>query len=494
MNPDLTLRPNTPTIILVGGTFTADTGEHLDSRQPFADDPRSTTARQALAGSELWWLVTASLVLPLLDAEGDDSFAIAGGAKSVVTPRPDGTVRRRRLASVLQGGVRPSKSNGRWKVTYGAGLWREVDTHVLVDTTSMFWQYASALDDYGEFEQNWLRQKNLIIVGVHTHADTIYLNGYTEWVAAGRPQQAGGPQLPRRQSSADGLHAVLPVQAEFRVTGVVQNGTWIDPAPLEAARALLQARFDLRLGIWDLVTNDTLRATLLNETPIPAAPVTLAQKTVGAHERTAAWRAQRTEKQKSADAYRQAMSQRLSALDAYGWTTALPGVRGDVDPVHPYRRSLLVAVAPDCDDPEAHPRHPRLQPGTPILWIQLEIVPYAISTTRVELVAPPVPGTTCKTIVPAFYERQMPQLTKIATPYPSSGCTTFHSGGYTTYELMGFGGSVGVGKADWAQRIASVADRTSAWLELFAPLSKKCREAITAANPRPTGIGRGTQK
>jgi len=494
VNPDLTLRPNTPTIILVGGSFTADTGEQLDSRQPFADDPQSRIARRALAGSELWWLVTASLVLPLLDAQGDDSFAIVSGAKSVVTPRPDGTVRRRRLASVLPGGVRSLKSNGRWEVTYCAGLWGWVGTRVLVDTSSHYWKYASALDEYGEFEQNWLRQKNLIIVGVHTHADTIYLNGYTEWVAAGRPKQAGGPRLPRSQSSADGLHAVLPVEAEFRVTGVVQNGTWIDPAPLEAARALLQARYDLKLGIWDLVTNDTLRSTLLKETPIPAAPATVAPKTVGAEERTAAWRAQRTEKQKSADAYRQAMAQRLRALDAYGWTTALPGVRGDVDPVHPYRRSLLVAVAPDCDDPEAHPRHPRLRPGTPILWIQFEIVPYAISTTRVELVAPPVPGTTCKTIVSAFYERQMPPLTKIATPYPTSGCTAFHSGGYTTYELMGFGDGVRVGKADWTQRIAGVADRTPAWLELFAPLAEKCRDAITAANPRPKGKGRGTQK
>jgi hypothetical protein len=347
MKPNTRIRPNTPTIILVGGTFTADTGEHLDSRQPFPDDPQSKTARSALGGSELWWLVTASLVLPLLEGEGDDSFAIARGAKSVVTPRPDGTVKRRRLATVLPGGVRPSNSSGRWEVTYGGHLYgeRELDTRVLVDTGSAYWQYASALDDYEEFERNWLRQKNLIIVGVHTHADALYLNGYTEWVADGRPKQAGGPGLPRTHSAKDGLHAVLPVEAEFGVTGVVQNGTWVDPAPLEAARALLQARFDLRLGIWDLATNDTLRSTLLKETPVAAAPTTPAQETVGAQERTAAWRAKRTKIQKRTEASHQAMSERLTVLDACGWTSTLPGVRGDIDPAHPYRRSLLLAVA-----------------------------------------------------------------------------------------------------------------------------------------------------
>lgn len=483
MKPDTKIRPNMPTIILVGGTFTADTGEQLDSRQPFPDDPQSENARSALGGSELWWLVTASLVLPLLEAEGDDSFAIARGAKSVVTPRPDGTVKRRRLATVLPGGVRPSNSSGRWEVTYGGALYgeRELDTRVLVDTGSAYWQYLPALYDYEEFERNWLRQKNLTIVGVHTYADTLYLNGYTEWVADGRPKQAGGPGLPRRHSPTDGLHAVLPVEAQFQVTGVVQNGTWIDPAPLEAARALLQARFDLKLGIWDLVTNDTLRATLLKETPLTPAPADLAPKTLGAEERTATWRAQRTEKQMRAEAYRRAMSERLTVLDACGWTNALPGVGGDVDPAHPYRRSLLLAEAPDCDEAEASARHPRLRPRKPVLWLQLEILAGRISETKVVLVVPPLPGTSCQEIVSAFHKQHRHQVAKIAAPYAVSMGTTFHNGGTNTCDLMEFGLSDGVGKPDWTQqRIDGVGARTQAWVELFAPLADQCRKAITA--------------
>jgi hypothetical protein len=39
------------------------------------------------------------------------------------------------------------------------------------------------------------------------------------------------------------------------------------------------------------------------------------------------------------------------------------------------------------------------------------------------------------------------------------------------------------GGMDWMGRIADIANRTPAWIELFAPLSQRCREAITV-NPR----------
>ncbi|HEY5230643.1 MAG TPA: hypothetical protein VIJ11_07110 [Galbitalea sp.] len=63
---------------------------------------------------------------------------------------------------------------------------------------------------------------------------------------------------------------LIPIEASFGVTGLVQRQQWKDPSDLEAARALLEARFDLQIGIWDLVGNATLRQTLLK--PIPAVP------------------------------------------------------------------------------------------------------------------------------------------------------------------------------------------------------------------------------
>ena len=69
----------------------------------------------------------------------------------------------------------------------------------------------------------------------------------------------------------------VPVQADFTVTGLVQNGEWQDPSDLEAARSLLQASDDLKIGIWDLVGNATLRRTLLEAVPsAPPPPIAVA--------------------------------------------------------------------------------------------------------------------------------------------------------------------------------------------------------------------------
>ena|ERR1700722_17061797 len=116
MNASASPQPSTPTIILVGGPFTADTGEYLDSRQPFPDDPLSDKAQTALANSELWWLTTASLVTPLVNEAAGDSFALVVGARTLIAPRPDGTMQRRRLALSHPGGVRPQKPTGKWQL------------------------------------------------------------------------------------------------------------------------------------------------------------------------------------------------------------------------------------------------------------------------------------------------------------------------------------------------------------------------------------------
>lgn len=68
------------------------------------------------------------------------------------------------------------------------------------------------------------------------------------------------------------------------MTGLIKDGLWQDPSDLEAARALLQARFDLRIGIWDLASNPTLRKTLLDgqpSTPAPADPVPIPNAAAG---------------------------------------------------------------------------------------------------------------------------------------------------------------------------------------------------------------------
>lgn len=491
MKPDAGIQPDRPTLILVGGTFTADTGEHLDSRQPFADDPRGRVAQSTLARSEIWWSATTSLVLPLLDAMGGDHFAMICGIRTVVAVRSDGTILRRRLASVLPGGVRTAKKSiGRWQqLEVNSDLWGPRDfrgpltTPVVVTTGG--WLYVGR--DYADFEDRW-RLKNLvedlIIVTPHTDATSVYLDGYVEWVADGRPKYASVPPQPSYGHDGTPLAEVVPVEGDFRVTGVLQDGKWVDPAPLEAARLLLQARFDLKLGIWDLVTNDVLRTTLLKETPIAAPPSAPAAKTAGAIERQQALQAQRTEKQKRSAASRAESAALLMLLDAGGWISSLPGVLGDIDPTHPFRRSLPIAVVPDRDDSEARGRHPAIRPGKTVLWLQFELHRDRPSHSEVVLVVPPPLDSLRLRIFDPFFKEHSSALERIASPDHVSGVTTFHSRDTISFNVLAY--EYTGGKTDWAGRLAGIAQRTPAWIELFAPLTRTVLEAITA-NP---GLGR----
>src|SRR5215204_481596 len=94
-----------PTVALVGGRMTVDDGSILDSRQQVEGDPESRVTRNSLANSLLWWTTTSSLVEPLLDTTGAESFALVIGPRSVVELRHDGTLRRTRLRSLLRGGT-----------------------------------------------------------------------------------------------------------------------------------------------------------------------------------------------------------------------------------------------------------------------------------------------------------------------------------------------------------------------------------------------------
>ncbi len=96
---------NGATVVLVGGLMTVDDGTKLDSRQPIEDDPECRTVRTCLAGSMLWWLTVISLVDPILDDAGAEAFALVIGARTLLDVQADGSTRRNRLRSVVQGGL-----------------------------------------------------------------------------------------------------------------------------------------------------------------------------------------------------------------------------------------------------------------------------------------------------------------------------------------------------------------------------------------------------
>lgn len=474
------MRPNTPTIILIGGPFTADTGEQLDSRQPFAEDPLCFIAQKALAASELWWHTTTSLVWALVTAEGDEGFANVSGPRSVIALKPDGTPTRRRLAPLLTGGVRKKPDDqGRWRMS-DSEVWGELDSRILVDAYGMFWRMALSMHDYAYFERTWFKHDKLIIVAPHTYAETVYLNGYVEWVARGRPLYAPGPPLPYPEDGRPSLPTVVTTEADFRVTGAVQDGAWVDTSALEAARALLQIRFDLKLGIWDLVTNETLRTTLLKETPVAVPPEAPAPQTAGVVQHLKAWEAGRTEEQKRRDAHRDEVVEALTeTFDTAGWTSSLPGVGLSVNPTSRYKRCFPLAYAPDCDEAEANARHPSLQPGTVILWLRVEIHPDDGGAGSVDLVIPPPLGSLIEDVFFPIYMKLVPKLEGIASPHRmrvGHGCDMRE---VVTFGLAQVATSNKFEIADWRQRLHEIAEKTPAWANALAPIAQYFRDAVT---------------
>jgi hypothetical protein len=103
------------------------------------------------------------------------------------------------------------------------------------------------------------------------------------------------------------------------VTGLVRDGEWVDPAPLEAARRLLEARYDLKIGIWDLVDNDILRNSLLEtitKSPVPRVPVVVPTAATARAARRTGEVLNRRAEERSAMAH---ISTLMGPLDAIGW-------------------------------------------------------------------------------------------------------------------------------------------------------------------------------
>ncbi|MBE5469514.1 hypothetical protein E3G67_001443 [Mycobacteroides abscessus] len=468
------LTAHVPTIVLIGGRYTTDGGDQLDSRQPFADDTHSSIPLKTLSTSELWWDTVSSLVLPLLEARGDDAVAKIGGPRTLMSPNPNGPVLRRRLAGVLPGGVRtPKKRAGRWRLVEMSQMWEDdEDAAVVVDTWGWYWFNAMSASDFAHFEKTWLSQDNLVIVAPHTHAATVFLDGYIQWVAEGRYPHTLDMPLPPYNWDL-GQIPVVPIEADFHVTGVLQDGSWVDPAPLEAARALLQTRFDLRIGLWDLATNDTLRTTLLREAPVLAAPETVASRPspVVAHEQR--MKADRTPEQVERDDAWAAAAEVLKTLDAHGWTADLPDSAGNVDPDAKYTRSLPLAFVPELDPADDRPRHPALRPGKPILWLHCSFRP-AVEHTVGLIVVPPTSQRLHYEIGMFFFDNRL-EFESASAPYDANGVTSGGRRGVTFHSIARFGGP---DPAGWQDRIEFIKQKTQTWRTLLLPVIDMCLQSI----------------
>ncbi len=347
--------------------MTVDGGTRIDSRQPIADDPECRVMRTCLGASLLWWLTVISVVEPILSDAGDDAFALVLGFRTLLDLQGDGSVRRTRLRAMVPGGltsiklvrtginealppgVEPAGSmDPSWtgESMGEVGLifteprcpWRVLDGNeyylaqagptlrptVIVDTTD------SVLHD-GSFES--LRRRRLfdervVLVIPHTHAAERLIKAYPDHVRAGRtisPLAGAVVWDPLAPPDPIRYTTPVPVSADFRVSGLMRGNAWQDPSDLEAARSLLQARFDLRIGIWDLVQNPVLRRTLLESPPSSSAPKRGAAVPLGAATRASRVVAERIANKTRESSARAQIDRQIGALISTGWTQTQHG-------------------------------------------------------------------------------------------------------------------------------------------------------------------------
>lgn len=482
-----------PTIVLIGGRMTVDDGASFDSRQRIEGDETSEVTLRSLATSLLWWRTTISLVMPILDCADETAFALVVGQRSVIELRQDGTFHRTSLRSVLPGGttqVEIIRTNmreplpdtyeeakdsrelndddlgtvgfkrgepfKRWRFLNGNEYYLSqagpgIGPKVIVDTTPWFLPENYRGHNLAGLEASRLFCEDVTLVAPHTYSADHHFKAYAEWVERGRPPDPPVEWIEQSNkwdsdARLQSLHYAtpIPIAADFGVTGLVVNARWEDPADLDAARSLLQARYDLKIGIWDLASNPTLRKTLLEVTPVlPAPPVAAAVP------REAAKRAESEvdAKMASRSMEKQALltlSDRLGLLKAAGWVPRAARERWL------FRLPLTELVS-------------RWTNEEPIPFGQLEVSVAKRSTTVSVF-------TTMynQVSLPDYLEARREELARIAG---TDACPLGKNLPIALWRSTGGWDD----DVDWAERDRGLAERTPCWVEVFADLWKECR-------------------
>ena len=476
-----------PVIILIGGMMTVDDGTSIDSRQAVEGDPSSRVTHASLATSLLWWITAASLIGPVLDSAAADAFALVLGGRSVAGLRPDGTMRRTSLRSFLPGGtgnieiklareplpgrfgllpdayyngtlgLDPGEPGKRWRFFNGNEYFlRHAGTAIgpsaIIDTSRSLMDGTQITGKHLEdLQETRLFDPSLVLVLPHTHRAEALINAYHEQLA----HRWHGPQHssdwdPQAPPNPVRYAVPVPVKADFGITGLSAGGTWCDPADLEAARTLLQARYDLKIGIWDLAANPVLRRTLLHPAPTPAAPPQAAAIPPAAARRARQKAAAITSEQAAIRAALDQVSAHLGPLHRQGWKTQQPGSL----------RLALTDEFPRWDGPES------------LVWLHLtiskrqaEITAFALQYNHPDI-----------NIVPYIKERSQ-ALSRIAAPgqfAPDDRWTVLwrDQGGYDN-------------PAAWPDTATLIASRAEQWKQEFHELCTISLEVANGTRPYP---------
>ena len=274
------------TVILIGGTATlVNGGPEVDIRAEHAHDPLSAVTNAIAANSVQWWETATSLVRPMVAATNHLTQASIFGKRTVTTATPAGETKRTRLSSLLDGGVAAVKpetvakpfADADWLLSdYQHHNIRQLNpglrSQLFVSTdASVFTVLYERAPLFRQFE-SFVSDGSVLIVP-HTRLAERFLNAYAEKQNLGREPDPTA-FLRTSEDEADDLakaHPPITADANFQVTGLFAANNWQNPRPLEAARQLKLSRYDMKAGLWDLVNDEALRETLLEEQPLAQA-------------------------------------------------------------------------------------------------------------------------------------------------------------------------------------------------------------------------------
>jgi len=492
-----------PTVVLIGGPMTVDDGTKLDSRQEVEGDSRSKTTGRALASSHLWWKTVESLVMPILESAGPDAFAAVIGKRSVTEVQAEGSTRRTLLRKLLPGGVTtdegfqcgpgeslpdgfeeveriPTWDNqgyytvgfkrgdaaARWHFIDGVPAIEALGPTVVVETDGTW----TILDEYYVVSQFELLEKarlygpECVLVLPHTSASETFFRRYLEWNAGGRlpdPDDPRGPLDVDQDGAPDPLDytAPVPIAADFAVTAYIKERAWLDPADLEAARSLLEARYDLKIGIWDLVGNPTLRRSLLDSIPVAPAPEKTAPVPSGASRRAQARVGERVHQREELAEAIAAVADVLQPLSELGWRIGI-GRHGRT-----FRLPLAEAPRVFSDDPPEMDDFAQPEGIVSLLHIDLVVAKPLANVSAYSTLYGQVD-------IGSYAAAHRAVLEDIAA---QADCT-LGDGRPSLWRV-----TPGIGPdADWRDRAATLTAMTPRWIEVFSELAKECRRVRTA--------------
>lgn len=493
-----------PSIVLVGGRMTVDDGSSLDSRQVVEGDEQAEVMLRTLAASLLWWKTAISVVMPMLESAGADAYALVLGTRTVMEVRADGSTHRTRLRTLLPGGTSDAEivrsgikqplpegyenavvlaghgdeysdlgtvgfkrgdAGSRWWFLNGSDWYLDHVGPIIKPTvivTTMPWGVVSEFlpaRQYETFEKVRLFSDSLILVAPHTSSSDTYLRSYAAWNAGGRtpdPESVWSdlPQSPEQtpwdpDARPDPIHYAtpIPISAQFGVTGLYESGVLRDPSDLEAARSLLESRYDLKIGIWDLDSNPILRQTLLEVTPVTPSPSVTATVPAAAAKRA---EARVDAKMEEREVEKRSLTARLGELGALADIGWIPRVDRE-------RWLLRLPMSEQYIRDFDHEPYPLLQLELLVGKRTTTVTAFTILYWAVDL--------------PVYAESRQRTFEEIAAP---DECRL---GAHPT-ELLRFRGGWADANIDWHEHGERLADLTSQWRVAFADFIDDTRPKV----------------